>query len=174
MRHSILRAKYRINHLVGEVGRKLVRWSQRDSNYLKHARSEWAIAFPRKGDELADKMQRAIGENVLDMVAMFGLEGHSGSSASYAQTYIEKALKFEPFSPLTGHESEWMDIAYGGLQQNKRCGHVFREDDGKAYDINGRVFIEPSGAAYTSRDSRVYVEFPYVPTTEYVRVEEAA
>ncbi|CDO34754.1 hypothetical protein SPHV1_1910001 [Novosphingobium sp. KN65.2] len=168
IRHMRHNAKYRINHMIGELGRRLVRWSQRDSNYLKHARSEWKIAFPEQCD-----MQDAIGENVLDMVAMFGLEGHSGFSAGYAQQFIEKAMKFEPFSPLTGDESEWSEIGRGS-QQNKRCSHVFRDEDGRAYDIDGRVFIDASGAAYTNIDSRVYIEFPYVPTTEYVHVSESA
>src|SRR3546814_7019057 len=53
--------------------------------------------------------RRSSDLHVLDMVAMFGLEGHSGFSASYARQYIDKALRFEPFSPLTGAESEWVE-----------------------------------------------------------------
>lgn len=34
-----------------------------------------------------------------------------------------------------------------------------------------KVFVEPDGASYTSRDSRVYIEFPYTHKTEYVNVE---
>lgn len=162
--------KYRTDAMIGQLGRKLVRYSQRGSNYLRHAKEEWAIAFPERDD-----MQDAMGEHVLDMVAMFGLEGHSGFSASYAQKYIDLALKFQPFSPLTGSESEWGEpFDYDGSRQNKRCPHVFMDKDGHAYDIDGRVFVEPSGAAYTGRDSRVYIEFPYVPKTEYVNVPEAA
>lgn len=160
------RLKFCIDYSVGEVGRRLVRWSQRDSNYLRHAKEEWAIAFPDKDD-----MQEAIGEHVLDMVAMFGLEGHSGFSAGYARQYIDKALRFEPFSPLTGAESEWGEpFDFNGSQQNKRCGRIFRDKDGKAYNIEGKVFVEPSGSSYTGKDSRVYIEFPYIPHTEFVQV----
>src|SRR3546814_12541226 len=78
----------------------------RDLHVLTHAdptrRSSDLIAFP--GD---NERQAQMGEHVLDMVAMFGLEWHSGFSASYARQYIDKALRFEPFSPLTGAESEW-------------------------------------------------------------------
>src|SRR3546814_4619698 len=95
-------------------------WS---ADLLSHAKDEWAIAFP--GD---DEMQAQMGGHVLDMVAMFGLEGHSGFSASYARQYIDKALRFEPFSPLTGAESEWGEpYDWAGTQQNKRCPHVFRD-----------------------------------------------
>lgn len=160
------KTKYKINHWAGEIGRRLIRWSQRDSNYLRHARNEWAIAFP--GD---DEMQRQMGNHIFDMVAMFGLEGHSGFSASYARRYINLALQFAPFSPLTGAESEWAEpYSSDGTQQNKRCSHVFRDADGKTYDIDGRVFREPDGACFTNKDSRVYVTFPYTPTREYVDV----
>src|SRR3546814_1275244 len=82
-----------------------------------------------------------------------------------------KALRFEPFSPLTGAESEWGEpYDWAGTQQSKRCSHVFRDKDGAAYDINGKVFVEESGASYTSSDSRVAINFPYVPHTEYVQV----
>lgn len=162
-----------LDYYAGEIGRRLVRWSQRDSNCLRHARDEWAITFPLTGDADADRMQALVGENVADMVAMFGLQGHSGFSASYAQRYIEQALRFEPFSPLTGAESEWGEpFEYNGSQQNKRCSHVFRDSDGRAYDIDGRVFRDPSGACYTNKDSRVYIKFPYTPKTEYVDVPE--
>lgn len=167
VKHRLNRYKYRLNHAAGEIGKRLIRWSQRDSNYLRHARDEWAIAFPTN-----DEMQRQMGEHVLDMVAMFGLEGHSGFSANYARQYIDLALRFAPFSPLTGAESEWGEpYESGGTQQNKRCSHVFRNADGKAYDIDGRIFREPDGTCFTNGDSHVFIEFPYVPTREYVDAE---
>lgn len=173
LRHRIAGWKYWLNASVGDLGRRLVRWSQRDSNYLRRARDEWAITFPLTGDADGDRMQALMGENVADMVAMFGLQGHSGLSAGYAQRYIELALRFEPFSPLTGAESEWSaPFKYNGSQQNKRCSHVFRDSDGRAYDIQGKVFEEPNGSRYTGRDSRVYVTFPYTPAVEIVKVDE--
>src|SRR3546814_5877450 len=44
--------RYRADAAIGEIGRRLIRFSQRNSNYLSHAKDEWAIAFP--GD---DEMQ---------------------------------------------------------------------------------------------------------------------
>ena len=161
--------KYKINSIIGEYGRRLVRWSQRNSNYLSHVESEWKITFPKQDD-----MQDAIGEQILDMVAMFGLESHSGSSAGYAIEYIKRALSFEPFSPLTGDDSEWTnvsDISGYICYQNKRCSHVFKDDD-HAYDIDGKVFVDPDGCAYTSRDSRIDITFPYMPSKPiYINVD---
>lgn len=166
IRYKLQRLSWRLNGAVGRLGCRLVRWSERDSNYLKHIRSEWQFVFPESCE-----MQDLILENILDVAAAFAAAGHSGSSAPYTIRLIEKALAFEPFGPLTGADAEWGEPYDGeGCQQNKRCSHVFRDADGTSYDINGKVFVEPDGCAFSGRDSRVNVTFPYVPTTEYVQV----
>ena len=48
----------------------------------------------------------------------------------------------------------------------------FKDEDGKAYDIKGRIFREPSGCCYTNKNSRVYITFPYSPKSEYIDVAE--
>jgi hypothetical protein len=75
---------------------------------------------------------------------------------------------FEPLTPLTGGDEEWVEVTPGCLQ-NKRCSHVFKEN-GQAYDIQGKVFREASGSTYTSGDSRVPVTFPYMPKSVVVDV----
>lgn len=120
-----------------------------------------------------DEMNRMMRAHILHMVNEFAEEGHSGFSASYALSILQKVLAFEPLTPLTGDDSEWIDRAEMSGEphwQNKRCSRVFKEADGSCYDINGRVFREPNGSCYTSRDSRVAVTFPYTPKTEYVDV----
>lgn len=120
-----------------------------------------------------DEMNDAMCEHILKMVDVFAEEGHSGFSAQYAINILQKLLRWEPLSPLTGEDDEWMEVDDDGLYQNKRLSSVFKKGkDGRAYDIDGKVFVEPDGASYTSRDSRVYIEFPYVPKTEYVNVED--
>lgn len=123
-----------------------------------------------------DEMNDAMCEHILKMVNVFAEEGHSGFSAEYAISILQKLLRFEPLSPLTGEDDEWNEVGeeYGNsIYQNKRLSRVFKESkDGQAYDIYGKVFVEPNGASYTSRDSRVYIEFPYVPHTEYVKEEK--
>lgn len=113
-----------------------------------------------------------MGHAVLNMIKQFADEGHSGMSAGLAISLFSRLAKFEPLTPLTGEDDEWNQIA-DGTWQNKRCSRVFKDAEGRAYDIEGRVFREPSGACYTSRDSRVYVAFPYEPKTEYVDVGAA-
>lgn len=111
-----------------------------------------------------------LGDAVMKMIKVFADEDHSGFSAGMAIKIFGKVAAFEPLTPLTGHDDEWMEIA-DGEYQNIRCAHVFKNKD-RAYDLNGKVFREPSGACYTNSDSRTTVTFPYVPKTEYVDVPD--
>lgn len=143
---------------------------------LKYAEQELDIIGMKDGDDLDGAMRK----HLLQMVKLFSEEGHSGFSASYAVACLEKLLKYEPLSPLTGKDDEWVEIAEdmtigGKLWQNKRCYRVFKDENG-AYDSEGKVFwswmTDDEGkqfkSHYTSSKSRVYIQFPYVPSREYV------
>lgn len=117
-----------------------------------------------------DEMQDEMDAHILKMVETFADEGHSGFSASYAVGILEKLLRFEPLTPLTGEPSEWVQVS-GNAWQNRRCSHVFKDaEDGSAYDIDAVIFREPNGVCFTSRDSHRTITFPYVPVREYVDV----
>lgn len=138
-------------------------------NLLAHAERE---LLPPNGDE----MQALMNQQLREMLLVFSTHGHSGFSASYARGALDKLLAYKPLRPLTGEPDEWHEVG-NGVWQNRRCGRVFKDESkfgGQAYDIDGRVFREPSGACFTSRDSRVLVTFPYTPHTEYVDVPAAA
>jgi hypothetical protein len=96
-----------------------------------------------------------------------------------------KLAAFEPLVPLTGEDWEWIEHDYGNgkTYQNIRKSSVFKDSkDGKAYNIDGKVFWEwckpyegrepqePYKSYYTCRESRTPVTFPYtVPDKpEYV------
>lgn len=151
------------------------------SNYEKHAQMEFrAAGWTDENGNFKDEMQEDICTHVLKLLEVFADGGHSGSSAPYAIGLFEKLAKFEPVAPLTGEDWEWNDVSeHGGrddgpLWQNKRCSHVFKDNNG-AYDIDGIVWYdwytneegEKSKSYFTSRESRVTVTFPYVPKTEY-------
>lgn len=135
-----------------------------DSNIVDHIRRE----MPESDDD----MQNMMRAHLIRMGQLFAAEGHSGFSASYALTAMEKLLNFEPLGPLTGEPDEWRLLDYGDEMkaQNKRCGHVFMRADGTAYDSEGRIFREPDGCCFTSKGSAVDITFPYTPTREYVDV----
>lgn len=135
------------------------------SNLVKHAEHELElIRGPREEGAMQDYAD-AVEQAILDIIKLFSEQGHSGMSAGIVTGTVERLMRFEPLSPLTGEDNEWCEVG-PGVFQNKRCSHVFREN-GEAYDIDGIVFREPGGACFTNRDSRVPVTFPYVPKTEY-------
>lgn len=140
-----------------------------ESNYIAFAKRE----LEALGYDLYDTEEgpnKWIQENVLELLEVFAAQGHSGFSAPYCIELFSKLASWQPVAPLTGDDSEWTQVC-PDMWQNKRCGHVFKDEDGRAYDINGKIFREPDGCCYTSRDSRVYITFPYTPKTEYVDVE---
>ena len=123
-------------------------------------------------------MELLMRNNILEFVEVMSNQGHSGFSGAYIVSCLEKLLRFEPLSPLTGEDSEWNECG-DGYFQNKRCSRVFKSKDrfdGKPYDIEGKVFVEhyfndegeERTSSYTNGDACVLVEFPYTPKTEYV------
>lgn len=148
------------------------------SNYKTHALREFrAAGWIDENGNYMDEMQQAICEHILALLEVFDDEGHSGSSAPYTVGLFEKLALFKPLVPLTGEDWEWTALDYGDdmKYQNKRCSHVFKGSDGRAYDSQGIVFWEwhtdEEGKKHkihlTGPKSRVYIEFPYMPTIEY-------
>lgn len=124
-------------------------------------------------------MQKVINNDILQVIETFSNQGHSGFSANYALSIINRLLKFKPLSALTGEDSEWTKLDYTDdiCYQNKRCPSVFKDITGKAYNTEGKVFSDDNGHTwYTSKDSRVYIEFPYnVPDKpEYIVIDNKA
>ena len=138
-------------------------------SYREHAIRE-LTALGYKMNETEEGPNKWIVENLLELLEVLSAQGHSGHSAPYVVNMFKKLALFEPLCPLTGDDNEWAEVSEG-VWQNKRCSHVFKEADGRAYDIDGRIFREPNGACFTNRNSRVYVTFPYTPTRVYLDVD---
>ena len=121
-----------------------------------------------------DGMQDMMDKCVLDLLQVLADQGHSNHTVHYCLAVFERLAKFKPLTPLTGEDDEWNEYA-DGLFQNKRYSAVFKDGkDGRAYDVEARVFSDNGGETwYTSKDSRVYIDFPYtVPDKpEYVKKE---
>ena len=118
-------------------------------------------------------MQEYMCMNVLELLEKMSEQGHSGFSASILIHLFDKLSRFLPLTPLTGSDDEWMEITEEDgekLFQNRRCPHIFKKGD-RAYDIDGKVFIEENGSSYTSDESRVDITFPYTPKLEYFLVK---
>ena len=144
------------------------------NNLINHALREFKAAGYDPIETAEDGPDKWIQENVIQLLKVFSEQGHSGMSAVYCIGMFETLARFEPLSPLQGTEDEWAAPfdEKKGIRQNKRCSHVFLEKDGKAYDINGKVFVEPDGCSYTNKNSFVQITFPYTPKTEFIKVDE--
>ena len=134
-----------------------------------YAEREMAIAWPE-----SDPMQDRIKRDILAVIDVFAEQGHSGASAAYALSALDRLLRFKPIAPLTGADDEWRQPSGGDdMQQNKRCSSVFRRhfDNGTAYDIDGKVFSDDGGKTfYSCRESQIPVTFPYYPKEKPERV----
>lgn len=150
-------------------------------SYESFAQREFrAAGWVDEDGKFKDEMQEAICSHILDLLKIFSDEGHSGSTAPYTVNLFKQLALFEPIVPLTGEDWEWKDVSHYGAGdpkwQNIRCGHVFKDANGNAWDSEGRIFFErrtdEDGGEYkvhfTSRDSHVPITFPYTPKREYV------
>jgi len=164
---------WRVKTTMKEMAYRLRLLKRPKSAAVMHAEREFVAAgYTPLNQDQEDGPNKWIQQNVLELLEVFNRQGHSGSSAPYCISMFKKLAMYEPLVPLSGDDNEWNDVG-DGTWQNNRCSRVFKDADGKAYDIDGRVFREPNGCCYTSRDSRVYITFPYTPTTEYVDVADS-
>jgi hypothetical protein len=133
---------------------------------IKFAEEELkAIGYKLDGtDESANQW---IIQNIIELITVFSKQGHSGMSAPYCVEMFTKLASYMPLAPLTGDDNEWVEVT-DDLFQNKRCGRIFKGKDGRAYDIDGNVFCDADGCCFTNFDSRVYIEFPYTPKSQYI------
>ena len=137
-------------------------------NMLEHFRNECKILGWDKTD---DEMQNLIVNNVEDVLKVVSNQGHSGSSMPYLLNLLNKAIKFEPLSPLTGDDDEWNDVGGGEMYQNKRNSSVFKDRSNKAYTIYAYAFRKPNKSCYTNGFSHKNIKFPYtVKDTIYIDV----
>lgn len=150
-----------------------LKWiGHKEGNSEAYARRELELAGWFDDDSFYGDM---MGHAVLRMIREFSDEGHSGMSAGIATGLFKTLADFNPLTPLTGEDDEWNEIGEGRFQ-NRRCSHVFKDlgpEGFTAYDSEGRIFREPDGSCFQSRDSRVTITFPYTPKREYVDVSPA-
>lgn len=139
------------------------------SSSVEYAKSELA-RISKDGDE----MQDTINKNIIDIVELFASQGHSGFTAGYAMSILERLLHFKPLTPLTGEDDEWIDVSDEmGRRcfQNKRCSSVFKTTDAQGntievHDIDAIVCSDNGGLTwFTSSRFRKNVTFPYEPPT---------
>ena len=133
---------------------------------IDYAKSELArIEHDEEG--MQDEMDKCI----LQLLEVLEKQGHTNHTIHYCLRLFERLANFKPLTPLTGDDDEWKETAKN-IFQNKRCSSVFKNGkDGKAYDIDGRMFSNDGGNTwYMNANSRVYIDFPYIVPDEPEKV----
>lgn len=121
----------------------------------------WAKNELSRIEHDAEGLQDRVDKNILDLLEVFVNQGHSNISASYVLSIFDRLAHFRPLTPLTGEDDEWNEVGHG-CWQNKRYSAVFKEEDGKAYNMEGKIFSRDNGETwFCNKDSRVYINFPY-------------
>jgi hypothetical protein len=94
---------------------------------------------------------------MLDILDRFFDQWDSGGAVWAVAPVLQRCIAGKPLSPLTGADSEWMEVGEG-MWQNVRCSSVFKDATGRAYDIDVQ--------------GRPTITFPYDP--EHARVPDPA
>jgi hypothetical protein len=111
----------------------------------------------RELEQVGDIYDGMVNSAALDIVGVFAAQGHSGGSAAITTQLVERLMRYEPLTPLTGEDDEWGEIGSGQFQ-NKRCSHVFKNADG-AFDINTLPNVEGG----IGNGLWASISFPYNP-----------
>lgn len=121
----------------------------------------WAKNELSRIEHDAEGLQDRVDANVLELLHVFCNQHHSNMSAHYVLSVFNRLSHFLPLTPLTGEDDEWNEVSHN-LYQNKRCSSVFKDAEGKAYNMEGKIFSRDNGETwFSNKDSRVYINFPY-------------
>lgn len=114
---------------------------------IEHAKYELNLLLEKCEDEEELRMQKAMNDDILEIIEVFAKQGHSGMSANYAIRIIAKLLKYEPILPLTLKDDEFVEVS-NGVFQNKRDSRIFKHKDkfgGKPYNVDTKEVLESKG-----------------------------
>ncbi len=125
--------------------RNFIRDLGKESNLVRFATEELELAG--LFDEDSD-YRGMTGEAVLKLIKVFSKQGHSGFSASIVSELFSRLSKFEPLTPLTFKDDEWVHVG-PNIYQNRRHSAAFKEGkDGRPYYIDAFYLRESDGCTY--------------------------
>jgi len=139
-------------------------------DFLEFAEHEIRMAklFSKEGDFYGGMTGKAL----MELCKVFDNQGHSGMSASVVANLFKRLTEWQPLTPLTGEDDEWVDVA-DDVWQNKRAPSVFRDKiNGESYQADYFIFVDENDCTFTSHSSRKYIKFPYNPDHEYIRQKD--
>lgn len=136
---------------------------------IQYALSEFRYAkFIDDEGNYCDEIQEMMCKDVLEVLKLVSSQGHSGFSIGYFKNLFNKLINFEPLSPLTGNDNEWVKTGFGEMEfeMNVRDGRVVRYPDGHCEFRDGLIIKYPDGTQ--QKKSLVITSFPFVPKVEYI------
>lgn len=111
-----------------------------------------------------DGVQELVNSQILEIIEVFSKQGHSGSSANYVLTILERLLRHKPFLALTGADDEWHDPVGDGLLSNIHCPSVYKLPSGEIFDMDAVCVTDNGGIThFVSNKFCKPVTFPYIP-----------
>lgn len=140
---------FRIREMLIAVILAALRMAVGKSRLTRHAETELRKAglFDKDGDY--DGM---IGPAIMNMIYVFGMEGHSGYSAGMTIDIFNRLARYRTLTPITSDPGEWTDVssAFGNKPewQNKRDSRYFSHDGGETwynYEDCSYIYELPSG-----------------------------
>ena len=122
------------------------------SNLVTHAKYE----LSRAGlFDATSSYNGLLGRAALELIKKLSRQGHSGYSSRCVLDIFDKLSRFQPLTPLTGEDSEWVEVEKN-LLQNRRCPQVFKTPTAGAWDTAGKEHITfpytPGAEEYTSNE----------------------
>lgn len=101
-----------------------------------------------------NKFDKEDTEIMINILEKFFSQWDSGGAVAIMQPVLTRLISGLPLSPLTGEDSEWVQVETSPpLWQNRRCYSVFKTNE-TTYDI--------------CADETNKIDFPYMPKTNMV------
>lgn len=125
------------------INKKALQFIIAHSNICRHAKAELKRAGYGKGECGPNSWMY---EQVMEAVGVFASHGNSGFSAPFEVNFVQKLCSWDIISPLRFTDDEWHQISENGTYQNTRKSSVFKQSDGRIYNID----------AFTKRAIRRY------------------
>ena len=120
--------KTKIKNFILEIALRYIVWFSKSSNYIKHAKNEFKIAWSDENDE----MQSFMCKQVIELLSVLATHGDSEFSINYKLNLFQNVAKFKTIAPLTFKDDEFNEpFCLDGTRQNKRNSGVFMDKDGR-------------------------------------------
>ena len=115
---------------------RYIRNLEKDSNYIKYANSELDRFMPvNTNNKTTNAMNDLMRKDIIDILALLGTQGDSGTSIHWKLWTLNKLTSFRPLTPLTFEDDEFNLVdEYGHINntksyQNRRVSDVFKRID---------------------------------------------